>query len=104
MTTCLRPAPQTSPVPSVPSPAAGIPDAGAPGDGTSRTGTSDAPKYMVGTLRGNSITARGGNATILSGNGNETVDAGAGNDFADAVNGAIFLGCPINILTMDETV
>ena len=103
MTTSLPPAPQFSPVPSVPSPAAGIPGAGAPGDSTSQTGTSGA-NYMVGTSRDNSVTALGGNATILSGDGNDTANAGAGNDFVDAGNGEIFLGCPINILTMDETV
>jgi N-acetylglucosaminyldiphosphoundecaprenol N-acetyl-beta-D-mannosaminyltransferase len=103
MTTSLPPAPQFSPVPAVPSPAADIPGAGAPGDSTSQTGTSGA-NYMVGTSRDNAITALGGNATILSGDGNDTVDAGASNDFVDAGNGEIFLGCPINILTMDETV
>ena len=102
MTTSLPPAPQLSPVSSVPSPAAGIPGAGAPGDSTSQTGTSGA-NDMVGTSRDNAITALGGNATILTGDGNDTVDA-AGNDFVDAGNGEIFLGCPISILTMDETV
>jgi N-acetylglucosaminyldiphosphoundecaprenol N-acetyl-beta-D-mannosaminyltransferase len=105
MTTSLPRAPRFSPVPSVPSPAAGIPGAGAPGDSSSQTGTSGANyNYMVGTSHDNSITALGGNATILSGDGNDIVDADAGNDFVDAGNGEIFLGCPINILTMDETV
>jgi N-acetylglucosaminyldiphosphoundecaprenol N-acetyl-beta-D-mannosaminyltransferase len=100
MTNSFPPAPRCS---SVPSPATGIPGAGAPGDGTSQTGASGA-NYMVGTSRGNSIAALAGNVTILSSDGNEAVDAGAGNDFVDASNGEIFLGCPINILTMDETV
>jgi N-acetylglucosaminyldiphosphoundecaprenol N-acetyl-beta-D-mannosaminyltransferase len=105
MTTSLPPAPQFSPVSSVPSPAAGVPGAGTPGDSASPTGTSGAnDNYMVGTPHDNSITAPGGNATILPGDGNDAVDAGASNDFVDASNGEMFLGCPINILTMDETV
>ena len=102
MTTSPPPAPQLSPVSSVPSPAAGIPGAGAPGDSTGQTGMSGA-NDMVGTSRDNAITALGGNATILTGDGNDTVDA-AGNDFVDAGNGEIFLGCPIDILRMAETV
>lgn len=82
---------------------AGSPGTGASGDSASRTGTSGASD-KVGTSRDNSITALGRNATILSGDGNDTVDAGAGNDFVDAGSGKIFLGCPINVLTMDETV
>jgi N-acetylglucosaminyldiphosphoundecaprenol N-acetyl-beta-D-mannosaminyltransferase len=100
MTTSLSPAPQFLPIPS---PAPGISGAAAAGDSTSQTGTSRA-SYVVGTSRDNSITALGGNATILSGDGNDTADAEAGNEFVDAGNGEIFLGCPINILTMDETV
>ncbi|WP_218578741.1 WecB/TagA/CpsF family glycosyltransferase [Vineibacter terrae] len=103
MTISLPPAAQFSPVPSVPSPAAGIPGADAPGGGTSQTGTSGVDR-VVGTPRDKAITAPGGNATILCGDGNDTVDAGAGNDLVDAGRGESFLGCPINILTMAETV
>ena len=104
MTISQPPAPQFSPVQSVPSPAVGISGAGAPGDTTSQTGTSGANDNVVGSSRGHSITVLGGNATILSGDSNDTVDAGTDNDFVDARNGEIILGCPINILTMDETV
>lgn len=103
MMTSLTPASQFSPVPSVSSPPATVPGAGAPGDSTSQTGTSGA-SHAVGTLRDNSITALGGNGAIPSGDGNDTVGADAGNDLVDGGNGKIFLGCPINILTMDETV
>jgi N-acetylglucosaminyldiphosphoundecaprenol N-acetyl-beta-D-mannosaminyltransferase len=103
MSTSLPPASQFSPVSSVPPPAANIPGAGAPGGSASLKGTSGA-NYMVGTSRDNAITALGGNTTVLSGDGNDPVDADAGNDVVHAGNGKIFLGCPINILTMDETV
>jgi N-acetylglucosaminyldiphosphoundecaprenol N-acetyl-beta-D-mannosaminyltransferase len=102
MSTSLPPASQFSPVSSVPPPAANIPGAG-PGGSASLKGTSGA-NYMVGTSRDNAITALGGNTTVLSGDGNDPVDADAGNDVVHAGNGEIFLGCPINILTMDETV
>jgi N-acetylglucosaminyldiphosphoundecaprenol N-acetyl-beta-D-mannosaminyltransferase len=95
--------PQFPSVQPVSSPAAGIPGASIPGDSIGRTAEAGA-NYRAGTSRDNSITGLVDDATIRSRDGNGRGDAGAGNHFVNVGKGGTFLGCPINILTMDETV